>query len=173
MLFGALFSSLILLRTSAPTWPRGYDVPERPAGHDEHVRADRLVGDGRPGLGEPPARQPEARHASSSRITLLCGFGFLSSRPSSTATKFVARPLPEHATTSSRIYFTLTGLHGLHVIGGMIVFAYLLGPGAKMYAPEPRAVHQPRRGRRACTGTSSIWSGSSCSRPCISCRRVP
>src|SRR5437016_8301785 len=26
MLFGALFSSLILLRTSAPFWPRGWDL---------------------------------------------------------------------------------------------------------------------------------------------------
>ncbi len=31
------------------------------------------------------------------------------------------------------IYFTLTGLHGLHIIGGMLVNAYLLGPGAKLW----------------------------------------
>ena len=35
------------------------------------------------------------------------------------------------------IYFTLTGLHGLHVVGGMVVIAYLLGPGAKMWETAP------------------------------------
>ena len=30
------------------------------------------------------------------------------------------------------IYFTLTGLHGLHILGGMVVMAYFLGPGAKL-----------------------------------------
>ena len=35
------------------------------------------------------------------------------------------------------IYFTMTGLHALHVIGGIIVIAYLIGPGAKMWRSEP------------------------------------
>ncbi len=35
------------------------------------------------------------------------------------------------------IYFTLTGLHALHVIGGAVVLAYLLFTGEKMYRREP------------------------------------
>ena len=35
------------------------------------------------------------------------------------------------------IYFTLTGLHALHVIGGIVVITYLIGPGAKMWHSEP------------------------------------
>jgi len=35
------------------------------------------------------------------------------------------------------IYFTLTGLHGLHIIGGMIVMAYFIGPGAKLWQRNP------------------------------------
>jgi len=35
------------------------------------------------------------------------------------------------------IYFILTALHGLHVLGGTIVNAYFLGPGLKMWATEP------------------------------------
>ena len=35
------------------------------------------------------------------------------------------------------IYFTLTGLHGLHVIGGMIVNTYFIFPGAKMWETHP------------------------------------
>lgn len=35
------------------------------------------------------------------------------------------------------VYFTLTGLHGLHVIGGMVVNGYLWGPGSKMWKTDP------------------------------------
>lgn len=35
------------------------------------------------------------------------------------------------------IYFTLTGLHALHVIGGAIVIAFLWGPGSKMWETDP------------------------------------
>jgi cytochrome c oxidase subunit 3 len=39
--------------------------------------------------------------------------------------------------TYTAIYFTLTGLHALHVIGGAIVIGYLWGPGSKMWRTEP------------------------------------
>jgi cytochrome c oxidase subunit 3 len=35
------------------------------------------------------------------------------------------------------IYFTLTGLHALHILGGSIVIGYLWGPGSKMYKKKP------------------------------------
>lgn len=35
------------------------------------------------------------------------------------------------------IYFTLTGLHALHVIGGALVIAYILWPGATMWKTDP------------------------------------
>lgn len=35
------------------------------------------------------------------------------------------------------IYFTITGLHGLHVLGGIIVFIFLWGPGSKLYHKNP------------------------------------
>jgi cytochrome c oxidase subunit 3 len=35
------------------------------------------------------------------------------------------------------IYFTLTGLHALHIIGGSIVIGYLWGPGRKMWKTDP------------------------------------
>ena len=34
-------------------------------------------------------------------------------------------------------YFVLTGLHALHVVGGLIVNAYFWGPGAKMWETNP------------------------------------
>src|SRR5438093_3050782 len=44
--------------------------------------------------------------------------------------------VPSHSTYFG-IYFTLTGLHALHVLGGAIVIAYLWGPGAKMWRTQP------------------------------------
>jgi cytochrome c oxidase subunit 3 len=35
------------------------------------------------------------------------------------------------------IYFTLTGLHALHIIGGILVIGYLWGPGSKMWYTNP------------------------------------
>jgi cytochrome c oxidase subunit 3 len=35
------------------------------------------------------------------------------------------------------IYFTLTGLHALHVIGGAIVIGFLWGPGSKLWRRDP------------------------------------
>jgi cytochrome c oxidase subunit 3 len=35
------------------------------------------------------------------------------------------------------IYFTLTGLHALHVIGGALVIGYLWGPGSRMWETDP------------------------------------
>ena len=39
--------------------------------------------------------------------------------------------------TYMAIYFTLTGLHALHVLGGALVIGYLLGPGSKMWFTNP------------------------------------
>ena len=39
--------------------------------------------------------------------------------------------------TFTAIYFTLTGLHALHILGGTLVIFYLWGPGSKMYQTDP------------------------------------
>jgi cytochrome c oxidase subunit 3 len=46
---------------------------------------------------------------------------------------------PRHSTYFAT-YFLITGLHGLHVLGGIIVFLYLWLPlpgGAKLYKSNP------------------------------------
>jgi cytochrome c oxidase subunit 3 len=35
------------------------------------------------------------------------------------------------------IYFTLTGLHALHIVGGSIVIGYIWGPGSKLWKKDP------------------------------------
>jgi len=44
--------------------------------------------------------------------------------------------VPAHGTYFA-IYFTLTALHGLHVLVGALVIAYIWGPGAKMWRTNP------------------------------------
>jgi cytochrome c oxidase subunit 3 len=39
--------------------------------------------------------------------------------------------------TYTAIYFTLTGLHALHVIGGAIVIGFLWGPGSRLWKTDP------------------------------------
>ncbi len=52
------------------------------------------------------------------------------------------------ASTFLATYFTMTGLHGLHVIGGMVVIFYLLVPGARMWKSQPERYTN----RIECTG---------------------
>ena len=40
--------------------------------------------------------------------------------------------LPSHGTFLA-IYWTMTALHGLHIIGGIAVNGYLWGPGSSMF----------------------------------------
>ena len=35
------------------------------------------------------------------------------------------------------LYFTMTGLHALHILGGSVVIGYLWGPGSKMWKTDP------------------------------------
>ncbi|MBI4659643.1 MAG: cytochrome c oxidase subunit 3 [Verrucomicrobia bacterium] len=44
--------------------------------------------------------------------------------------------VPAHSTYFG-IYFTLTALHALHVLGGAIVIAFIWGPGAKLWKTDP------------------------------------
>ncbi len=46
------------------------------------------------------------------------------------------RLLPAYGTYYA-MYFTVTGLHALHIIGGIVVMLYFLGPGAAMYRRNP------------------------------------
>lgn len=50
---------------------------------------------------------------------------------------FASMFLPRHSAYFA-VYYTITGLHGLHVLGGLIIFAYLLLPvSRRLYEKEP------------------------------------
>ena len=69
-------------------------------------------------------------------LTILLGVVFLIVKFFEYSAKIDHHLYPATSTFLA-IYFTLTGLHGLHVIGGMAVNAYLWGPGAKLWKKDP------------------------------------
>jgi cytochrome c oxidase subunit 3 len=134
MLFGALFSSYILIRSSAAVWPRGWDfLNVKLATANTFILiassvtvvlawANLRLGNlkwGRIFIG----------------LTLLCALAFLVNKGFEYTHEFEEHRFPG-TNNFLAIYFTMTGLHGLHVLGGVVVFAYLVGPGAKMWRTE-------------------------------------
>ena len=59
-------------------------------------------------------------------ITILCAFGFLGIKSYEYATKFSHHIYP-WTDTFFATYFTMTGFHALHVIGGLIPMIWMLG----------------------------------------------
>lgn len=135
MLFGALFSSYILLRTGAAEWPRGDEILNIPLAT---INTFVLIGSSVTMVMAWASLRLQnfKKFQMYMWITFLCGCGFMVIKSIEYATKFEHHLYPSHDNFMAT-YFTLTGLHGLHVLGGMIVFAYLLGPGSKMWKTEP------------------------------------
>jgi heme/copper-type cytochrome/quinol oxidase subunit 3 len=137
MLFGALFSSYILLRTGAPSWPHGRDlglnVPLATLNTMVLIASSVTVVLSWASLRLGNLRKFRLYMG----LTLLCALGFLVIKYIEYMEKFHHGHFPS-TNTFFAIYFTLTGLHGLHVIGGMIVNGYLWGPGAKMWKTDPQ-----------------------------------
>ena len=131
MLFGALFSSLILIRTGAPSWPRGWEeLHVIPATVNTFVL---ILSSVFVVLGWANLRLNNYKTGRMYlALTLLCGFAFMGIKGYEYSLSFAHHHYPKTSNFFG-LYFTMTGLHGLHVLGGMIVFAYFLGPGAKMW----------------------------------------
>ena len=134
MLFGALFSSLILMRTGTETWPKASEILNVPLAT---LNTFVLIGSSVTVImAWASLRLNDFRKAKIYlMITLLCGFGFMIIKGIEYGTK-ISHHLYPSENNFFGIYYTMTGLHGLHVIGGIVVFAYLLGPGSKMWNTE-------------------------------------
>jgi cytochrome c oxidase subunit 3 len=135
MLFGGLFSAYIFLRTGAPEWPHGSSILNVPlATFNTIVLITSSVTMVMSWASLMMNNFQRFRMYLGS--TFLLGCVFLVIKGFEYGAKFEHGLLPSNNTFLA-IYFTLTGLHGLHVIGGMIVNAYLWGPGAKMWKTNP------------------------------------
>ena len=136
MLFGALFSTLVLLRTGADYWPHGYEKLNVPLAT---INTFVLIASSVTMVMSWASLRLKdfKKHRFNLWLTFLCGLGFLVIKGIEYGTKFSHQLYP--ATDNFyATYFVMTGLHGLHVVGGMVVILYLLLPGAKMWKSEPR-----------------------------------
>jgi cytochrome c oxidase subunit III len=134
MLFGALFSTLILLRTSAPSWPHGYKLLK--VGWATANTFVLIASSVTVVLAWAYLRLGDLKKGKIFlALTLLCGFGFMGIKAYEYGTKF-SHGIGPHTDNFYATYFVMTGLHGLHVVGGMIVFAYLLLTADKWYASK-------------------------------------
>lgn len=135
MLFGALFTTYILLRVGAPEWPRGSTILNVPLATFNTIV---LISSSVTMVMSWASLMMKnfSRYKLYMGLTILLGLTFLVVKAFEYGTKFEHHLFPSTSTFLA-IYFTLTGLHGLHVLGGMIVNTYFWGPGRKMWQRQP------------------------------------
>ncbi len=135
MLFGGLFSAYVLLRTGVSDWPHGYELLNVPLATLNTVilitSSVTMV---------MAWASLELKNISKFRLymalTILLALGFLVVKTFEYMHKFNHHHYPS-TNNFYGIYFVITGLHGLHVLGGIIVNTYLLLPGSKLWKTEP------------------------------------
>jgi len=137
MLFGALFSTYIILRTGDPTWmlhvkEAHLNIPLATINTAVLILSSVTFVMSWVSL----KLKDLSKFKLYMGITLLCSVIFLVIKYFEYTAKFDAGHYPSTHNFYA-VYFTMTGLHGLHIIGGIIVNAYLWIPGTKMWKTEP------------------------------------
>ena len=133
MLFGALFSAYIMLRMGAPVWDNSIlNIPLATLNTAVLITSSMTMVMSWVSL----KLKDLNKYKLYMGLTLLCSFGFLTIKYFEYSAKLTHHLYPS-SNTFLAIYFTMTGLHALHVIGGIIVNGYLWGPGMKMWKSNP------------------------------------
>jgi len=133
MLFGALFSTYILLRVGATEWPHGELSVWLGAANTVILISSSVT----MVMAWASLKLNDwGKHRLYLALTIGLAALFLVNKYFEYSEHLANKESPAHSTFFA-IYWTLTGLHGLHIIGGMIVMGYLLGPGAKLWKKNP------------------------------------
>jgi heme/copper-type cytochrome/quinol oxidase subunit 3 len=135
MLFGGFFSAYALLRGGATTWEHGAEILNVPLAT---LNTMVLIASSVTMVMSWVALKLKnlARFRVFMGLTILCALGFMAIKSVEYGTKF-SHGLYPSTSTFLAIYFAMTGLHALHVVGGVLVNGYLWGPGARMWATDP------------------------------------
>jgi len=134
MLFGALFATYVLLRVGAAEWPHGAHYLNIPLATLNTIV---LISSSVTMVMAWYSLKVDnfARFRLYMAATVLFGAAFLVVKYFEYSAKFHHGYFPR-TNTFLAIYFTMTGLHMLHVMGGMAVNAYFWGPGAKLWKTD-------------------------------------
>ena len=143
MLFGALFSTYVLLRVTAPD----VGLTKWPVGHEEtHLSV--LIGTLNTFILITSSVTMVLCWAALKKGDFAKGRGLLILTGVLGAIFLIIKLwfeyrvkiqhdyLPKTSTFYS-IYYTITGLHGLHVLVGVVVIFYFAGPGSKLWKSDP------------------------------------
>lgn len=132
MLFGALFSAYIMMRTGDLNWhSHGLNIPL--ATFNTAVLITSSVTMVMAWASVMMDSLPKFRMYMG--VTILLGCTFLVVKYFEYTAKFSHHIYPATSTFYA-LYFTMTGLHVLHVIGGLVVNAYFWGPGASLWRKD-------------------------------------
>jgi heme/copper-type cytochrome/quinol oxidase subunit 3 len=134
MLFGALFATYIMLRVGAESWPAGADLLNVPLAFTNTlvlITSSVTMVMAWASL----MRNDLGKFRIYMGLTVLAGFGFLIIKYFEYSAKF-SHGLYPSTNNFLAIYFVMTGLHALHIIGGMTINAYFWGPGAKLWKKD-------------------------------------
>jgi len=146
MLFGGLFSAYILLRTGAPDWPAGSEILNVPLATLNTlllITSSVTMVMAWASL----ALQDFSKYRRYMGLTILLGLAFLVIKGFEYEAKFSHHHFPA-TDTFYALYFTLTGLHALHILAGILVNLYFLFPGSALWKSEPEQF----TGRVECAG---------------------
>jgi heme/copper-type cytochrome/quinol oxidase subunit 3 len=136
MLFGGLFSAYIMLRVGAPVWPplgtAELNIPMATFNTVVLITSSVTMVMAWASL----KMNNFAKFKMYMGLTLLFSAIFLVVKYFEYSAKLSHGFTPAHDTFLA-IYYTMTGLHVLHIIGGMIVNGYLWLPGSKMWETNP------------------------------------
>lgn len=145
MLFGGLFAAYIFLRVGAPEWPgtvggvevtrpmEVLDVPLATLNTLVLIASSVTMVMSWASL----VRKKFNQYRLYMGGTIGLGLVFLVIKGFEYAEKFSHHLYPADSTFLA-IYFTLTGLHALHVFSGIVVNAYFWGPGSSMWETDPQ-----------------------------------
>ncbi|MFQ5568835.1 MAG: heme-copper oxidase subunit III [Rhodothermales bacterium] len=144
MLFGGLFSAYIFLRIGAPDWPGivGGEAYERAADILNVPMATLntfvLIASSVTMVMSWASLKMNnfGKYRLYMGLTIALAFVFLIVKAFEYGSKFSHHLYPADSVFLA-IYFTLTGLHALHVIGGIVVNTYFLLPGSTMWRTDP------------------------------------
>ena len=138
MLFGALFATYIMMRVGAPegTWPLGASILNvKLATLNTIVLITSSVT--MVMAWAELMRKRYGRYQFFMFATVFLGLCFMVVKYIEYSAKFEHHLYPSESTFLA-IYFTLTGLHGLHVLGGMVVNGYFALFGRKLWEKDPQ-----------------------------------
>ena len=133
MLFGALFSAYIILRSGSMEWPHG-ELNVWLGMTNTFI----LIGSSVTMVMAWASLKMNqwGKHRFYLLATVLLSCTFLVIKYFEYSEHLSKGEGPWHSTFFA-LYFTLTGLHGLHILGGIVVMLYFLGPGAKLHKTNP------------------------------------